>query len=183
MAIGTWTDGNQLGASDVNSKIVQATLVSKPVDESVTSSTSMQNDNHLSFIDATRNTNYFVKAHIIVSGVIWSVLGVSKGAITYGWYGPSGATFTWCSDALGGGGDSDDDGWGMVSRTRQTIGLTPGMQTLGTTTSDYLTISARGILKVGATSGTFGFRWAQTVSDGTPTTVRALSALYVTRML
>lgn len=182
MAIATWTDGNQLGASDVNTKIIQVTMVDKPIDESVTSSVALQNDNHLK-LQVHENTNYFVKAHIIVSGVIYTSLGTSKGGIQYGFYGPSGATFSWCSDTLGAGSAMDDDGIGNVSRARQQISSLPGLQTYGNTSANYIGIGVRGTLKVGATNGTFGFQWAQNVSDGTATFVRALSCLVLSKLV
>lgn len=170
MAFGTWTDGNQLGATDVNTKIVQVLFVDKPSDESVTSSITMQNDNHLRFT-ATANTNYWIKTYIMVDGADIA------GGIQLGWYGPSGATFDWCSDALG----DDSDGVGEVSRARQTIGSIPNMETNGAGT--FLIIPAVGVLKVGATAGTFGFRWAQGASNATPTKVKALSGMIVTKLV
>jgi hypothetical protein len=169
MALGTWTDGNQLGATDVNTKIVQVTFITKPSNESVTSSTTQQNDNHL-FFSATASTNYWIKAYIMVDGADTSA------GIEFGWYGPSGASFDWCSDAL----SDDADGFGPVSRTRQGITNLPQMQTNGAGTN--LVIPCVGLLQVSTTAGTFGFRWAQATSNATATRVLALSGLYVTKL-
>jgi hypothetical protein len=170
MAFGTWTDGNQLGATDINTKIVQCLFVDKPSDESVTSSTTLQNDNHLKFT-AAANTNYWVKAYIMIDGAD------TAGGIQLGWYGPADATFDWCSDALG----DDADGFGPVSRTRQTISTVPDMKTNGP--GSFLIVPAVGVLKVGATGGTFGFRWAQSTSSATATKVKALSGMIITKLV
>ncbi len=169
MAFGTWTDGNQLGATDVNTKIAQVTFISKPTNESVTSSTTLQNDDHLKF-DAAASTNYWIKAYVMYDGADVS------GGIQLGWYGPSGAVFWWCSDSLG----DDADGLGTVSRTRQTISTVPDVQTNGAGTN--LVSPVVGILKTSTTAGTFGFRWAQSASNATATRVLALSGLYVTKL-
>lgn len=170
MALGTWTDGSQLGATDVNTKIVQAIFIDKPSDESVTSSIVMQNDNHL-FFTAAANTSYWIKAHIIVVGADLTA------GIQPGWYGPSGATFDWCSDQFG----DNPDYAGPVSRTKQGIGNIPDMQTNGTTSP--LVLPHRGILKINSTAGVFGFRWAQSTSNATATTVKALSALIAVKLV
>ncbi|WP_157251131.1 hypothetical protein [Nonomuraea typhae] len=170
MAFGTWTDGNQLGATDVNTKIVQCLFVDKTAHETVTSSETIQNDNHLKFT-AAASTNYWIKALIIVDGAD------TGGGIEFGWYGPSGATFDWCSDALG----DDADGFGPVSRTRQQIGNLPAMATNGVATN--LIIPAVGVLKVSTTAGVFGFRWAQDTSNATATRVNTGSGMIVTKLV
>src|SRR5690606_42067983 len=91
MAFGTWLDGTQLGATAVNTQIVQNLLIYKPSDESVTSSETIQNDNHLKFT-AEPDTDYLVKAFIIVNGA-------DGGGIEYGWYRPARADFAWFSNA------------------------------------------------------------------------------------
>lgn len=171
MAFGTWTDGNQLGATDVNTKIVQVLLVSKPSDESVTSSIVSQNDNHLKFT-IEPFTNYLVDGMIIVNGAD------VNGGIEFGWYGPVNAAFDWCSDAFG----DNADFTGPVSRTRQQIGNFPQSETNGPT-GDDLALPITGILQAGDTGGTFGFRWTQGNSNATATKVKALSALVVQKLV
>jgi len=170
MAFGVWTDGNQLGATDVNTKIVQAIFIDKPSDESVTSSTVIQNDNHLKF-NAEANTDYWIKVHLIVNGA-----DISAG-IQPGYYGPAGATFDWVSDQFGDNSTFN----GPVGRRAQTITSVPDMQTNGATNN--LVLPHRGILRVGATAGVFGFRWAQSTSDPTPTKVVALSCLIAVKLV
>lgn len=179
MAFGTWTDGNQLGATDINTKIVQVSFVDKPSDESVTSTITIQNDNHLLFA-AVANTNYWIKAYIMVDGHDGATGGAGTdgaGGIEYGWYGPSGATFDWCSDAV----VDDTNGVGEVSRVRHTIGSLPDMMTVGT--GSFLIIPAVGVLRTSSTAGTFGFRWTQATSNATPTKVKALSGMIVTKLV
>lgn len=176
MAFGTWTDGNSLGATDVNTKIVQAVYIDKPIDETVTSSVTIQNDDHLKFA-AVANTNYWVKGHILVTGEN----STSSGGIQFGWYAPSGATFHWCSDAPGSGAEADTDGIAQVSRRAQGVSNLPDLSTIGT--GSPLIISFRGVFRIGATAGTCGFRWAQASSSATTTRVMALSAILVQKLI
>lgn len=170
MTFGTWTDGDQLGATAINTQIAQAIFIDKPSDESVTSSIVMQNDNHLKF-NAEANTDYWIKVHIIVNGA-----DVSAG-IQPGYYGPTGATFDWVSDQFG----DNPDYAGPVSRTKQSITSIPDMQTNGATAN--LVLPHRGLLRVGETAGVFGFRWAQSTSNATPTKVVALSCLIAVKLV
>ncbi len=170
MAFGSWIDGTQLGATDVNTKIVQVSMVSKPSDESVTNTETMQNDDHLKF-SALENTNYLIKLYLIVTGAD------VNGGIEMGFYGPAGAEFYWCSDMFG---DSPDFG-GDVSRTRQLMVNLPNMETNGT--SAEIVAPAVGILVMGETSGTFGLRWTQGTPNATPTKVKALSCMFVTKLV
>lgn len=179
MAFGAWSDGNQLGATDLNTKVVQVKFVDKPSDESVTSSVAIQNDNHLLFA-AAANTNYWIKAYIMVDGHDGATGGTGTdgaGGIEYGWYGPTDASFDWCSDAV----TDDTNGVGEVSRVRHSIASLPDMMTVGA--NSYLIIPAVGVLKVAATAGVFGFRWTQATSNATPTRVKALSGLLVTKLV
>jgi hypothetical protein len=169
MAFRTWNDGDRLGATAVNTQIVQNLLIVKPSDESVTSSETIQNDNHLRFT-VEPDTNYLVKAFIIVNGA-------DGGGIEFGWYGPTNTVFLWCSDAAGDPADSADP----VSRTRQQIGNLPTSDLLGTGTD--VCLPCMGVLLVGDTGGTFGFRWAQGTSNATRTLVKARSALVVTKLV
>lgn len=169
MAFGTWLDGTQLGATAVNTQIVQNLLVYKPSDESVTSSETIQNDDHLKFT-VEPDTDYLVKAFIIVNGA-------DGGGIEFGWYGPSGAVFDWCSNAFGDPADTGEP----VSRRKQGMTNLPTCDLLGTGTD--ICIPAMGVLRVGENGGTFGFRWAQGNSNATRTLVKARSCLVVTKLV
>jgi hypothetical protein len=179
MALGTWTDGNQLGATDVNTKIMQTKFINKTTDESVTSSVTMQNDNTILFTVAT-NSIYFIKAYIMVDGHDGATGGGGtdgQGGIEYGWYGPTNATFLWTSNAI----TDDTNARGDISRVRHTMGSLPDMQTIGT--GNYMIIPVRGVLTVTDTAGTFGFRWTQGTSSATPTVVKALSGLIAIKLV
>jgi hypothetical protein len=179
MAFGTWTNGNQLGATDVNSKIMQSLFITKTTDESVTSSTTMQNDNVILFTTIT-NSTYFIKAYIMVDGHDGATGGSGTdgaGGIEYGWYGPTNATFNWTSNAI----TDDTNARGNVSRIRHTMGSLPDMMTIGT--GNYMIIPVEGILQTTDTGGTFGFRWTQATSNATPTVVKALSGMIVLKLV
>lgn len=179
MAFGTWTDGNQLGATDVNTKIMQTLFVNKTTDESVTSSTTIQNDNVIKFTTVT-NSIYYVKAYIMVDGHDGATGGGGTdgaGGIEYGWYGPTNATFNWTSNAI----VDDTNARGNISRVRHTISSLPDMMTIGT--GNYMIIPVQGILEVTDTAGVFGFRWTQAGSSTTPTVVKALSGLVVIKLV
>lgn len=179
MAFGTWTDGNQLGATDVNTKIMQTLFINKTTDESVTSSTTMQNDNVLLFA-VQANSIYYVKAYIMVDGHDGATGGGGTdgaGGIEYGWYGPTDTTFVWTSNAI----TDDTNARGNVSRIRHTIGSLPDMMTIGT--GNYMIIPVQGIVETSDTTGNFGFRWTQATSNATPTVVKALSGMIVIRLV
>lgn len=171
MAFGTWIDGNQLGATDVNTKIAQVLFVDKPSDESVTSSTVIQNDNHLKFT-AEANSSYWIKMHLIINGAD------AGGGIQPGYYAPAGATFDWVSDQFG----DNPDFAGPVGRLRQLISYVPDSETNGPTNN--LILPHRGILKTGPTAGVFGFRWAQSPpGSATATKIVALSCMAVVKLV
>lgn len=179
MAFGTWTNGNQLGATDVNTKIMQTLFINKTTDESVTSSTTMQNDNVIKFSTST-NSIYYIKAYIMVDGHDGATGGSGTdgaGGIDYGWYGPTNAEFLWTSNTV----VDDTDSYGNVSRVRHTIASLPTMMTNGT--GQFMLIPVQGVLTVTDTAGTFGFRWTQVVSNATPTVVKALSGMIAIKLV
>ncbi len=169
MALATWVDGNQLGATDLNLRTVQVHLISKPSDETVTNTETMQNDDHLKF-PALANTTYLIKLFLIVNGAD------VNGGIEMGFYGPANSEFYWCSDMFGDSGDYGGD----VSRTRQQMANLPNMETNGTDAD--LAAPAMGILVMGDTSGTFGLRWTQGTANATATRVKALSCMFITKL-
>lgn len=179
MAFGTWTNGNQLGATDVNTKIMQTKFVNKTTDESVTSSVVMQNDNTILFTTVT-NAIYFIKAYIMVDGHDGATGGAGTdgaGGIEYGWYGPTNSTFNWTSNAI----VDDTNARGNLSRIRHTLGSLPDMMTIGV--GNLMVIPVIGILTTTDTGGTFGFRWTQAGSSATPTLVKALSGMVVIKLV
>ncbi len=132
--------------------------IRKTADESVTSSTTLQNDDQLTFSIGANETYIY---HIIMNATM-----ASAGSIKYTVTAPSGATCSTSSfgiDSTGSGGELLNAGCG-----------TSGFYG-GTGTTSYETID--GTVTTGATPGTVTLQWAQNSSNGTATVVKAGSQL------
>ena len=161
-------DASDVNAAELNRYLVQSSHVIKPADESVTSSVTLQNDDHL-FLQVEANTNYWLMCLLLYAGN-------TAGDLQPTFSGPSGATFTWLSDALGSGITTTSD---IVSRSMQNISGNPAFGAV--TGSDAVAIP-KGLLQVGSSGGTFRFRWAQSVSSGTATILREGSMMMIRRL-
>jgi len=157
-------------ASDFNRYFMQQHSRVKSSDESVISSTTLQDDNHL-FAPVDANTDYWVWCLIFYTGAAEPVDGDCK----LNWDAPSGATFDWLSDSLG---SATTGPVNIVSRNKQDIGSSPSAGTTGGNTAAPI----KGLLRVGGTAGTLQLTWAQLASTATPTTIYAGSTLLVRRL-
>jgi hypothetical protein len=151
MPIKDWLAGEQPSAADMNRYFMQQHHALKTVDESVTNSTVLQDDNEL-FVPVQAGTDYWVSALIIYEGPENAVGGDLK----MGWSVPSGSTFDWVSDSLGSNASSTVE---VISRSHQTAASQPAPGTVGIGTN--IACIPKGVLRVGASSGIFRFRWAQ----------------------
>jgi len=163
-----------LDAADMTTYFVQQQVVMKIVDESVTSSTTLQDDNELQFaVDA--NTRYTIEFFLIYNTLAAADL---KAQYTV----PAGASLTWVSDGIASGTTVTVD---TVSRTAQFIGSTPpahgGVEVPAATPVDMIAFH-KGLLTIGATAGTLKLQWAQQVSSATATYIRANSTMILTRI-
>jgi hypothetical protein len=146
----------------------------KSADESVTSSTTLQDDDDL-LMPVAANTDY------LIDGMLY-YLAAQAGDITVGWTYPSGATLT----------------WGGIGAIRDYTGAASGTEWLAivadasspSSTTDFggngslpFTASYGGVLSVGANAGTLQLQWAQRASSGTATTVYARSWLRVQQVV
>jgi hypothetical protein len=172
MPIRLFADGERPSASDLNRFFMQQVHALKTASESVTSSTTAQDDDHL-FVPVDANTTYWVTAVIYYTAH-------TSGDLKLGWYAPSGTTFDWVSDAFS--STSTAAGVDAVSRSHQMLTSLPGPG--GNIDGVPISIAAvpRGVLMVGGTPGMFGCRWAQLASHATATTVRAESILILRRL-
>lgn len=171
MPIKDWVDGDRPPASDLNRYPLQQVHIIKTADESVTSSTTMQDDNHL-FVTVAAGADYWVQVYLTYEGDL-------AGDLKVGWSGPSGATLDWMSDSLS-SAVTDTNCRGIVSRSLQAISSTPAPGALG---AGILAVAVpRGILRVGVNAGTLQLRWAQLASSATPTIVKAGSLLRLRRL-
>ncbi|MEU8270822.1 hypothetical protein AB0B89_27150 [Sphaerisporangium sp. NPDC049002] len=141
----------------------------KSADETVNNSTAVQDDDHL-FLSVDANTNYLVEALIVYNSN-------STADFQMGWSGPSGATFTWAS----GGMDTTVSGsLGSIDLKSRDIATTADSG--GWNFSDLI-VRPAGRLAVGATAGTFRFRWAQNTANASNTIVRSGSVLMLTTLV
>ncbi|WP_068925048.1 hypothetical protein [Planobispora rosea] len=169
MPITDFVAGQTPNAADLNRYLMQQAHVIKPGIESVTSSTTLQNDDHL-FLNVSANTDYWVQAFIIYNGA-------TGGDLQIGWSAPTGSTFDWVSDGLSTAATTSTD---EVSRTAQGVTNAPSVGAVGS--GNNCTVSPKGLLRVGANSGTLRLRWAQSVSSGTATQVTTNSFLMARRL-
>jgi len=139
------------------------TTVVKSANKTVTSSTTLQNDNELLYaMDA--NTNYIFEMMLLITG---ATAGDMKFALTV----PS-------------GGDLRASGFGPFSGTTSLYGpisssggTISSVETYGTTNPTMVFV--KGVVMNGSTAGDLQLQWAQNASSATATTVYAKSYLKV----
>lgn len=144
-------------------------LVVKTADESVTSSTTLQNDDQLKY-PLLANLTY-------VFNLLAFYEGSTTGDIKFAFTVPTGATLEWAS--LRAGGSLASASFGTTTEDVLGSGTVAfgGANGAGT----RLPFQARGIVVMGSTAGDLQFQWAQTTSDAVATTVFARSFLQVQR--
>ena len=156
----TWTDGELVTKAimDVhvrdNFNTVDRLIVPKTADETVTSSTTLQNDDHLSFAVGI-NTVWYLRLGLYVLDASDGV-GNLKVGVTFPASAVCQLNYVW----LGLGG----------TLTHMRVRDATGVAVFGTATGDFHEF--RGILKVAGTSGTFQFQFAQNTSNGSGVTVK-----------
>lgn len=141
-------------------------FVKKTSDESVTSSTTVQNDNQL-VLAVQANSVYIIEGFFIYSG--------DGGDIKLHFDVPSGATLDWVTNAPIGTTDI------TLSVAYQTAGSSPNGNDRADTTLKSV-ILPKGTLITGATAGNIQLQWAQNVSDPDATTIFANSWLRAQRV-
>lgn len=162
-------------ASDFNRYFMQQEFIQKSADESLASSTTIQDDDHL-FFTPILNTDYWITMFVIYDG---AGPDPTLGDLKISWSVPTGSTFDYISDGLI---STATSGVFDVSRSAQ-IAPAGGNPTPGTIgTSSPVTALIKGVFRMGGTAGTFRFRWAQNTSNATATRVRAGSCLIARRL-
>jgi hypothetical protein len=169
MPLKDFTHLERLSAADMNRYFMQQAHVIKGSDESVTSSTTLQDDNEL-FLSVSAGANYWVQGFIIYSAD-------AAGDLKISFSGPTGSTFSYVSDAIGSTATSSVS---TVSRSLQSLGSTPSPGGVGSGTN--VVFMPKGVLQVGGTAGTLRLQWAQLASSAVATTVRARSLLIIRRL-
>lgn len=148
--------------------IGQTIAVIKTADESVTSSTTLQNDDHL-VAALSANATYIVDGYLMVFGST-----PSTGDLKFDFTIPSGATMKYTS-------------FGVVASSpatsyEATVNPNSTARVVGTNGSTDMGCNIRAYITVSSTSGNVQLRWAQNASNGTATGLRAGSHLRFTRV-
>lgn len=169
MVMKTFVSGEVLTAADVNEYCVNTKLVRKSVDESVVSSTTLQDDNEL-VIAVEANKSYELS---FVATYVGATAGDMKWALT----GPAGTTITSASMGIqtAAAGSGDD----LTEAFNQSL---PISQNYGALPANKAAVALNGLLVVGGTGGNLQFQFAQVTSSGTPTTVHAGSFILLRRV-
>lgn len=166
----TFATDEVMDASEMTTYLVQQASVIKSSDESVTSSTVLQDDDQLQ-LSVNANTDYHFECFLIYAAD-------PAGDIKVSYAGPASATLDFLSDGFG---SAPADSVDPVSHSAQSMGSTPSH---GGITSNATNLCAlhKGILRVAGTAGTFKLQWAQLASSANATFVRAGSTLILTRI-
>ena len=141
-------------------------VIFKTATESVTSSATLQDDDHL-FFTAAANEKWEIEGYLDVDG--------SSGHIKYAMVIPSG---TMLVDFIQEQGIGIGNMPHYILRTSGTAtGQCTNDGTLNTTSTRFW-----GILNIGGTGGTVKLQWAQNASNGSATTVKINSFIKITRV-
>ena len=163
----TFATGDVPSATQVNEWFVNVLFARKTADESVTSSTTLQDDNDLS-VSVAANAVYELS-------MVLRYDGSTAGDLLWQIVGPSGSSMHMSSHrltvpAVGIG----DDSFSYEAGTAGNAGaLGVGVDAV---------VQIQGIVIVAATAGTTKLQWAQNTSSATATRVRAGSFMRLTRV-
>ncbi|MEU8469609.1 hypothetical protein AB0F30_17075 [Streptomyces sp. NPDC029006] len=145
------------------------TVARKTVDETVTSSVTVQDDDQLTLAVAA-NSVYMLEAFLIYDGD-------TAGDLRITFTGPTGATMDWTPN---GASTAQASGTGSIKLERQPLGQE---STLGASGAGAKAVAMpRGVLVTGSTAGSLTLRWAQATASATATTVFANSLIRLTKI-
>lgn len=151
---------------------VYPTIIRKSTNESVTSNTTLQNDDEL-LVAVSSNEEWVIVGHIYPSCTDGTV------DIKVGWSAPSGASGRHSVAGLALPATSNTNDLRTQSFGTLTTGLSAGVPPSGTAESPvFVSVS----VVVGSTPGNINFQWAQDNSSGTAMTVLAGSFLVAHRV-
>lgn len=147
----------------------QPLVARKTADESVTSSTTAQNDDQL-LLSVEANADYELTTMIIYTADTGGKLAIT-------WTAPAGATLDW----IHGSADSTVSATsGITWWGSGTIATSHSIGAAGTGTPCIA--RPYGILRIGSTAGTLQFKWAQMLSNVNATTVKSGSFIQLRRL-
>jgi len=170
-----FVDGARLDDTDLNRYFLQQAHVIKSVDESVTSSIVMQDDNEL-FLALLANTQYWFECFIFYGANATADIRIDFTV-------PAGTTYDFTHSGLR-LGHSTADGIDNVARSRFTEGSTFG--TIGginaTTNAEIGVIPVEGRISTAGTAGNIRLQFCQDTSNATSTVVKANSVMIIQRL-
>ncbi|WP_369778829.1 hypothetical protein [Streptomyces sp. R33] len=164
MAYPTFYAGQRLTASLMASTLPLTVI--KAADESITSSTTIQDDNHLTLAVAA-NATYLLEGTLFYDGAF------NAGHLKATFSLPAGATIFWAINAPATGGTA-----AYASDANTTGNLVAGTYGTG---GAKTTASILGTVTTAGTAGNLLLRWAQNASNATATTIYAKSWLRLLR--
>ena len=165
MAVPTWTPGQVLTASDVNTWFVPLAAV-KTSDTARASTTTLTADPDLTFSVAA-NSTYFVELVLIYTG--------ASGTNFFQWdfNMPASATYVYSFVYQNSAG---------TTNVQQQNGGTSAAWANTTGVGNFQSMEIKGTLTTVGTAGTFALTWAQHSSGATNTTLRAGSQMVARRI-
>lgn len=160
-----FTAGTRITAALLNSAI--GLEVIKGSDESVTSSTTLQNDNEL-FVSVDANATYIFACYLNYEGGT-----TGSGDLKFLWALPSGATMRYSVPHVNASSVTIID-----TTYTELITVICRTNTAGT----LLGVTMEGVLVTSSAAGTMQLTWAENTSDSTPTIIHAGSSLALWRV-
>lgn len=171
MAFKRFSVNEILTSMDVNAYFAQQHVAYKTANESVSSSTTFQDDNHL-VVTVRANTDYWMEMFLLTDGP-------TSADIKFAVIIPSG-TLRWITDGLNIGATATT---GSATRRVLTGGSPITGSDVGTAGSGSTSIvMPRGLMRIGATGGNVRLQWAQNTSNATASRVLAGSFMRVLRV-
>ncbi|MFD4740626.1 hypothetical protein ACFWNQ_25160 [Streptomyces virginiae] len=168
----TWAAGQRVTAAGLAS--MTPPVAYKSADQTIASSTTNVNDNHL-FQSCAANAIFVVTGFLLYSAH-------QDADIKMGWTGPSGATFAWIAHA-----STQSQTGGIASSgivvDRQNIGASSfPLGGYGAENTTVMTATLMGTLVTSSTAGALQLTWAQRVSNATGSIMRTGSWLRLERI-
>lgn len=151
--------------------------IRKPSTESVTSSTSLQNDDHFAFSVAA-NSVYALEGYVLYDGAQAANSPTSVGGLKSAFTGPAAASMSWTN--FGGATEFAGD---LATYNMVAQGLTTSRNVATQVTATAtMSFQPKGTLVTGVNAGTLQYQWAQATSNATATRVLANSWMKLTKI-
>lgn len=139
----------------------------KTGDESVTSSTTLQNDDQL-VLPVAANARYIMDGWFRYTGA-----ASPAGDLKMGWTLPSGASMSWTNFGVN---------TSALTAYNVVVELTAGGRAVGTNGATEMSCAPKGYIATSSTSGSLQLQWAQNSSSGTATVLKVGSYVRIVRV-